>query len=545
MRNILRIMNVARSQWRWMALGIFASVFVMVANSLLMAVSGWFIASMAVAGVSKASFNYFIPSAAIRLFAISRTVGRYLERLVTHDAALRILSELRVWLFLRFAPLSPAVLERYSTGELSSRFRNDIDTLENLYLRIFAPVAAGVVAIIASTIFVGIWNIFAAAALLFFLVLSGLVIPAVARSMASPHAKRGAVLSGDLRRVMTDGVAGGDELILLGAVEKSVQSVNRISAELVDEQKNLALKGGIVSSWLYLSSGCGAAVLLVINAFALVSGEMNGPQLVMLLLFCAASFEAAGGISSAMMLFPSVAESASRINSLADAQCPVNDPREPSRFIDGFSLRMEDVSFSYDGENFPLKKFSLDLPYGSRVALTGESGAGKSTVIELLLRFREYEGSITFGGVELKALCGDDIRSSISALSQKSHIFNSTVRENILVAKPDASGEEIAAVIHAAALDEWIAELPDGLETRTGEGGSEISGGEARRVALARTLLKQAELYILDEPTEGVDAVTESKLVARIDQYLKGKSLLLVSHRPALLRIVDRIQRVG
>ena len=219
MRDLLRIMRIARSQWGRLLLGIAAGVAVIAANSLLMAVSGWFITSMAVAGVSKVSFNYFIPSAAIRALAISRTVGRYLERLITHGAALRLLSELRVWLFLKFAPLSPATLERYSTGELAARLRGDIDSLENVYIRIIAPLAAGSIAIVASTLFVAFWSPSAAVALLFFLTVSGLVLPLAARQLAASHGIRAARLAGELRRVVTDGISAGDELILLGAVE--------------------------------------------------------------------------------------------------------------------------------------------------------------------------------------------------------------------------------------------------------------------------------------------------------------------------------------
>ncbi|TFH50481.1 MAG: ATP-binding cassette domain-containing protein, partial [Methanothrix sp.] len=171
----------------------------------------------------------------------------------------------------------------------------------------------------------------------------------------------------------------------------------------------------------------------------------------------------------------------------------------------------------------------------------GRSGVGKSSVAELLLRFREYGGSIQFGGRELRDYASDDLRSFISALPQKPHLFNSTVRENILVANPEASVDEIAAVVFDTGLDEWIATLPEGLDTRVGEEGREISGGEARRIALARTLLKDVPLYLLDEPTEGLDAATENLLLARIDKRLLGKSLLLITHRPAPLGIVDRI----
>jgi len=540
MRDLLRILLVARNQWGWLLLGIAAGIVVIAANSLLMAVSGWFIASMAVAGVSKVAFNYFVPSTAIRALAISRTVGRYLERLITHGAALRLLSELRVWLFLKFAPLSPGVLEKYSSGELAARLRGDIDSLENLYIRIIAPLAAGALAIGAATIFVACWSPSAAVALLFFLTVSGLLLPLAARKLAEPHGRESARLSGELRRVITDGISGGDELILLGAVNRSVQKVDELSANLIAEQKSLALKGATVASTAILSAGCGVAAVLLLAALSVISGEIQGPHLVMLLLFSAAAFEASSSMSAAMLQYPAAAESARRILELAESAPPVPEPLLPLALpVDG-SLSLRKVSFAY-GANQVLRGFSLEIPAGGRVALTGRSGSGKSSVVELLLRFREYDGSILFGGRELQEYAADDLRSVISALPQQPHLFNATLRENIVVAHPAATADEIAAVVHDAALDVWIESLPDGLETQVGEGGGEISGGEARRVALARALLKDVPFYLLDEPTEGLDAATEQLLLARLDKRLKGKSLLLVTHRPRPLQIVDRV----
>lgn len=544
MRDLFRLMTVARSQWGWLLLGIFAGVAVIAANSLLMAVSGWFIASMAVAGVSKVSFNFFAPSAAIRALAICRTVGRYLERLITHGAALRLLSELRVWLFLKFAPLSPGVLERYSSGELAARLRGDIDSLENLYIRVIAPLAAGALAIVAAALFVALWSPSAAGALLFFLLVSGLFLPLLAKHLAQPHGKESARLSGELRRVVTDGIAGGDELILLGAVELHVQRVAALSAELVGEQKSLAGNGAIISSGSLLSAGAGVVAVLLLAALAVVSGEIEGPHLVMLLLFSAAAFEAAGGMAAAMLSYPAAAESARRIIELADATPSVADPLTPAVLPCEYYLNCRNVNLSY-GENQVLKGIDLQIPAGGRVALTGPSGSGKSSLAEILLRFREYAGSISFGGRELQEYAADDLRRVISALPQQPHLFNSTIRENITVANPDASAEEIAAVVHAAALDVWIESLPEGLNTRVGESGCEISGGEARRVALARTLLKDVPFYILDEPTEGLDAATELLLLARLDKRLTGKSLLLITHRPAPLQIVDSVFRLS
>lgn len=540
MRDIFRLLAVARSQWGWLLLGIFAGGAVIAANSLLMAVSGWFIASMAVAGVSNVSFNFFAPSAAIRGLAICRTAGRYLERLITHGAALRLLSTLRVWLFLKFAPLSPGLLEKFSSGELAARLRSDIDSLENLYIRVIAPLAAGAAASLAATFFVACWSVAAAGALFCFLAVAGLLLPLLAKHLAGPHGKESARLGGELRRFVTDGINGGDELILLGAVDLHVRKVAALSAQLVDEQKCLAGKGALIASGSLLSAGAGVVAVLLLAALSVLSGDLDGPQLVMLLLFSAAVFEAAGGMSAAMLNYPAAAESARRIVELAAARPPVAEPLVAAAAPAEYSLSCRQVKFSYSG-NPVLQDFSLLLPAGGRIALTGPSGSGKSSLAEILLRFREYEGSISFGGRELHEYAAAELLKVISALPQQPHLFNSTIRENITVARPDASAEEIAAVVHDAVLDDWIDSLPEGLNTRVGEGGCEISGGEARRIALARALLKDAPFYILDEPTEGLDAVTEKRLLARLDRRLSGKSLLLITHRPAPLAIVDHI----
>jgi len=545
MKDLLTVLAVARSRWSWMAAGILLAVIVVAANALLMAVSGWFITAMAVAGVSKISFNYFAPSAAIRALAIGRTVGRYLERLVTHAAAFRILAELRVWLFRRLVPLSPALLERYASGELAGRLRSDIDALETLYLRIIAPLATGALTICAAALFVACWSRTAAFVLFIALAVPGFVLPLFARWQAEAHGRRAAALAGELRTAVTDGISGGAELVLLGAVEKHAAAVDDLSDRLITEQDRLAAVSAGNLAALLLSAGAGGAALLLVCAAEVHAGVLTGPQLVMLLLFAAAVFEAAGGMPAALQLLPAAAESARRITELSAADLPVAEPLSPLSLPDSFSLSLQNVSFSYDGERQVLYGFNLELPPGARVALTGDSGSGKSTVAEILLRFRDYRGNITLGGRELRTLAADDLRQLIAALPQKPHIFNTTIRENILLARPEATAAEIAAAVYDAVLDEWLARLPDGLETRVGEGGSAVSGGEARRIALARTLLKEAPLVILDEPTEGLDAVTERKLLERLDRRLRGKSLLLISHRPAPLAFVDRVVRMG
>jgi ATP-binding cassette subfamily C protein CydC len=541
MGELIRILGVARSQWLRMTGGILLAIAVMMANALLMAISGWFIASMAVAGVTGVAFNYLIPAAAIRAFAIFRTVGRYGERLVTHEAGFRVLALLRVWFFRRLEPLAPAGLERYTAGDVAGRLRSDIDALESLYLRIVLPLATGVSAIILAALFIACWSLAAAAALLICLLATGLFLPLLARRLAREPGRQAVEIAGELRSVVTEGLQGGEELLLLGAVELQAARVEKLSAQLVAEQEKLARINGLTLAGGVVCAGLGLTGVLAGAGPAVSSGTLAGPLLVMLLLFAGASFEAAAGMPTALQLVPGCRASIQRIRELADAPLPVPEPTVPAPLPSGYDIVFKDVTFAYETAPPVLRDFSFHIRAGERLALAGPSGSGKSSIAELLLRFRPYQGSITIGGSEVRDLASDDLLRLIAVVPQRPHLFNSSIRANLLLANPDATKEELQQALADALLADWVASLPEGLETRVGEGGSAVSGGEARRIALARALLKATPLVILDEPTEGLDLVTEEKVIARLTTRLAGKTVLIISHRPACLKLADRV----
>ncbi|KIE42747.1 thiol reductant ABC exporter subunit CydC [Geobacter anodireducens] len=541
MRELFRILAVARGQWPWMTAGMLLAVLVIAANALLMAVSGWFIASMAVAGTTGAAFNYFFPSAAIRGLAILRTVGRYLERLATHEAGFRVLALLRVWLFRRLEPLAPATLERLGGGDVAGRLRADVDALESLYLRIMLPLAAGGVAILAATAFVAIWSTSAAGVLFLALLAAGVGLPLVARRLAEEPGRRSAELAGSLRETVTEGLQGGEELILLGATERQAALVDDLSRRLVAEQERLAAGGGITLAGGIACGGVGVAAVLAIASFQVAAGELGGPLLVMLLLFAAAAFESAGGMPAALQHLPAARESVRRILELADSPPPVPEPAVPAPLPASAGIAFRNVSFSHAPSLPVLRDFNLDVPAGGRVALMGPSGSGKSTVADILLRFRDYGGSVTLGGVELRDLGGEAIRGLIAVVPQQPHLFNGTIRENILLGNPAAEEEQVRRAVRDAALAEWVDGLPLGLDTPVGEGGSAVSGGEARRIALARALLKDAPVFLLDEPTEGLDWTTEQRVIAALANRIGGKTVLIISHRPACGALAERV----
>lgn len=544
MRNLLAILRVAGSQWPWMAAGIALGVVVMAANAALMALSGWFIASMAVAGVTAVPFNYFFPAAAIRALAIIRTVGRYAERLVTHEAAFRILANLRVWLFRRLEPLAPAGLERYAGGDVAGRLRADVDALESLYLRIVAPLATGAAAMVLAVLFAARWSVPAALALLAFLLASGVALPLWARRLAEEPGRRSAKLSGELRTAVTEGLQGAEELILLGAAERQAARVDELSARLVAEQERLGALGGLTLAGGVACGGLGVAAVLYAGSTSVAAGLISGPALVMLVLFAAAAFEAAGGMPAALQLVPAAREAVRRIRELADAPVPVPDPSLPESLPAGTGIAFRDVSSAYDPALPVLNGFNLEIPPGGRVALTGPSGIGKSTVAEILLRFRDYAGSVTVGGAEIRYLAAEELRGLMAVVPQRPHLFNATIRENIMVGNPGAGDDALRRALEDSGLAAWVAALPVGVETPVGEGGSAVSGGEARRIALARALVKDAPILVLDEPTEGLDAGTEGEVVARLAARTVGKTVLVITHRPACLALADRVVRL-
>ena len=547
MNHIIRFLIISRKQWRWMAGGIVLGVLVIIANTLLMAVSGWFIASMAVSGSSGVAFNYFFPSASIRFLAIARTVGRYAERLVTHEATFRILAGLRVWLFQRFEPLAPACLERYADGDVAGRLRADVDALETLYLKFIAPLAVGIVSIVAGVGFIACFSLPSAAVMLIFLAIAGIGLPLLVGLVSERPGRRAAQLAADLRSRVTEGLQGVEELILLGAVERQAAVVDGLSGRLVSAQERLGRINGISIGGMVLLAGSGGAAVLVAATMQVSAGLIPPPNLVMLLLFSAALFEAAGLLPSALHLLPTARESAARIFELADASVPVPDALITDAIPVNNSVCFTAVSASYLPDTRVLHNFSLSVPPGGCVVLTGASGSGKSLIVEVLLRFRTYQGSITVGGVEISSLAKDALHDLIAAVPQRPHLFNGTIRENIMLGDPAASEEQLQRALFDSCLDTWVAGLPEGLATQVGISGSAVSGGEARRIALARALLRNAPILLLDEPTEGLDAVTEHTVLSRINIRIREKNettMLIVSHRPACLTLGDKVIRL-
>lgn len=547
LRILLRLLGLMRPYRGWMLLGVALASITILANVGLMAVAGSFIATMAIGGLAGVLVNYFLPSAGIRAFAILRTGGRYGERIVTHEATFRLIAGLRVWLFERLVPLAPAQLQAERGADLVSRVQADVDTLQNAYLRLFVPLAAGLVCTIAIVAGLSLASGAIALAVLGLLLVAGAVAPGLAyRAAARPGAQTVAARA-DLRIAVVDALQGMDDLAVYGASGRAAERVDALGAGLGARQVRVARLGSLAEGMVGLCASLALWSAAALAIAGVAAGGLAPVQVPMLALAAMAAFEAVAPLPAAMQRVGETAAAARRIFALADRVPWLSEPATPAPGPRDAGLELRQVRMRYAPDApLALDGLDLDLPAGRRVAVVGPSGAGKSSIARLLLRFWDYEaGEIRLGGADLRALPPQEVRARIGVLSQDTQLFNATVRGNLLIAAPEADDAAMAAALRAAQLDAVVAALPDGLDTFIGEGGARLSLGQGRRLALARVLLRDPAVLVLDEPTEGLDAQTGRALLAAVVAHRPGRTLLVITHRVEDVRgLVDEVVRV-
>ncbi|WP_295393026.1 thiol reductant ABC exporter subunit CydC [uncultured Thiodictyon sp.] len=543
LRTLVRLLGLFAPYRGWVLLGFGAALLTLLANVCLLAVSGWFIAAMAWAGAAGASINYFTPAALIRGSAIARTGGRYLERLVTHEATLRLLSHLRVWFYRHLEPLAPARLQEIHSADLLSRIRSDIDSLEQLYVRTLVPLLTALAGVALITAFLARYDGALALTLLALLIAGGVLVPLWSARVGAAPGRAVIETESALREAAVDGVQSLPELLIYGAAESQVLRLNAVSADLAAAQVRLGGFAGAAQGLLGLCANLALWALLWLAIPLLRAGRLDPPELAMLALLALAAFESVAPLPAAFQLLGAALTAARRLFAIVDAPPAVVEPPGPSPAPAGFDLRLHRVGFTYPGAaRAALDGIDLDLPVGRRVAVVGSSGSGKTTLFNLLLRFWAPDrGEIRFGGHDLADYGGEEVRRHLALVSQHSHLFNASIRDNLLLARPDASQADLDTACRAAQVHDFIAALPVGYDTWVGETGVRLSGGEARRIAVARAILKDAPILLLDEPTEGLDAAAERALLQAVGRLMAGRTVLLVTHRPVGLEDMDEI----
>jgi ATP-binding cassette, subfamily C, bacterial CydC len=538
LRAVLRLVPVPRSR---LAAASVLGALTVVFGVGLMATAGYLISR---AAERPEILSLMVAIVAVQFFGIGRPVLRYLERLASHDMTLRVLGRLRASFFERIEPLAPADLDCFRKGDLLSRMVADVDALQNLYLRGLEP---PLVAVLAGAVSVGAAAAFLPAAGLVLaggLVVAGLASPALAGFLGARAGRRQAAARGELSAELVEALRGAPELVAFGGEAAAVDRVRAADRTLVELARRDALAAGVADGLGLVVTGLTVAGVLAVAIAAHGHGALNRVLIAMLALLALAAFEAVTPLGAAARELSATLAAGRRVLELTDRSAAVRDPADPAPApVWPFAVALEDVTARYPREQQPaLDGVSLRLEPGERVALLGPSGAGKTTVANLMLRFLDPDGGrVTVAGRDVREYRQDDVRSVISVAGQDSHLFSASIRDNVRLARPDASEEEIADALRRARIWDWICRLPDGMATFVGEEGRELSGGQRQRIVLARALLAGAPVLVLDEPTAHLDPVTAGELVDDVFSAAGDRTVLLITHRTEGLDLVDRV----
>ncbi|HEY3310375.1 MAG TPA: thiol reductant ABC exporter subunit CydC [Anaerolineales bacterium] len=538
MRTFRRLLSFVLPFWRQVLLSILLGAMTIGASISLMSTSAYLI-SMAALHPSISAISVAVVG--VRFFGISRGVFRYLERLASHSLTFKVLAKMRVWFYQAIEPLAPAGLISSRSGDLLNRVMADIETLDNLYVRVLAPALVAGIVVAGMAVFMGAFSALLALILTGFLLAVGLGMTSLILRLNRTAGRRLADERALLRADLVDAVQGLPELTAFGQVGKWLEKIKASGARFGAAQMHMARLGGMQAGLNSLLTGVGIWLLLVFSIPMVLDGSIRGVHLAVIVLGAMASFEAVQNLPQAAHLLEANLQSARRLFEIADGTPAVREPVTALPRPESAGIRVLGLKFSY-GDGAVLDGVDLELPPGKKMAIVGPSGAGKSTLANLLMRFWEFsEGEITLDGQDIRSYTPVDVRRMFSLVSQGTYLFNASLSENLRLASPSASREDIERACRQAELDEFVQSLPDGYETLVGERGVRFSGGERQRVAIARALLKDAPVFISDEPTANLDPATERRLVETLQRVTADRSVLWISHRLVGLEAMDEI----
>ncbi len=538
-RALLRVLRLAVPLWRWMGLAALMGFFTVAGSIGLLATSAWVVA---VASLRPSILAIQTAVVAVRFFGVSRGVFRYLERYISHEATFRLLARLRVWFYGALEPLAPARLMHYRSGDLLARIISDVETLQQLYLRVIAP---PLTALMVGALMTGLlWGFepVLVPVLLAFWIAAGIALPVIVGRLARHPGLNAIQTRAALGAAVVDAVQGMPDALAFGYEDEIMADLARLNRRYSGWKRFGAWLSGMQNALgTFLMNLCVFTTLLI--AIPRVDSVLLGA----IALAVIASFEAVRPLTEAARHLGERAEAARRLLDVLDTNVPVE--RVLVRAFEavaerrGYDIFIEDVRFNYEiGAPQILDGLSLTLREGERVVITGPSGAGKSTLVNLLVRFWDYdEGRITLGGRDLLDYDPEKVRALMGVVPQQPYLFNATIRENLLLARPDADESAMVAAARAARVHEFIMGLPAGYDTWAGEDGVRLSGGERQRIAIARALLKDAPVLIFDEPTANLDPPTARAIFEMIREVSAGRSVLLITHPRTYLRGFGRM----
>ena len=544
MRALLPFLRLFKFAKLPLFLGLILMITGLASSIGLLTTSGWFLAATAIAGLGTL-FNFFYPSASVRGLAIIRTLFRYFEKLVTHDATFRILAKLRVQVFEKIIPLSPAVLNRYRNSDLLNRLVSDVDTLDSLYLRLIAPFITAIFVILAMCIGLSFVNAPLALGLGASLLLLVFVIPTVFYQLGKKFGDKLVHCRALYRTQFLEFIQAQAELLLFNAEDKLKNSMAKTEANWqADQQKEANLSGFSTALSLFLN-GLIIAAMLWFSSQAEFGNDEYRMAFIALFTFAAlASFEILMPLGSAFLHIGQVIASAERVTDIIEQQ-PLVTFNDKAEFDQNATTLIEakDLSFTYpERQNRVLENLNLTIQKGKKVAILGKTGSGKSTLLQLLVRnYDANQGELFLAEKPIADYAEDTLRSQFCFLTQRVHVFSDTLRQNLQFASAvNISDEKMIEVLNQVGLGKLL-EQEQGLDIWLGDGGRPLSGGEQRRLGLARILLNDAPILLLDEPTEGLDRETERQILRLILAHAENKTLIMVTHRLTAIEQFDEL----
>ncbi len=538
LRALLRLAPAPRSRFMVAAtLGALTVVF----GAGLMATAGYLISR---AAEQPPILSLGVTIVVVQFFGLGRPLIRYFERLTSHDVALRVLGGVRTRFYQRIEPLAPAQLDAYRKGDLLSRMVADVDAQQNLYLRGLEP---PIVALFAGAVAVGVTVAFLPAAglvLALGLLVGGLAVPALSGFLGTRAGRRQAGARGELSAELVELMRAAPEVVAFGAERAGIDRIRAADSSLVTLARRDAFATGIGDGLGLVVTGITVAGVLAVAVNASAQGHLARVLIAMLALLALASFEAVTPLAGAARELSATLAAGRRLLELTSQDAIVQEPPEPAPAPEWpFAVELEGVRASYPGQPFPaLDGVSLRIEPGERVALVGPSGAGKTTIANLLLRFLDpTQGRVTLAGRDLRDYRLEDVRSAIAVAGQDSHLFTASIRDNVRLPAPDATDWELEHALRRARIWDWVDQLPDRLDTVVGEEGRELSGGQRQRIVLARALLADPPVLVLDEPTAHLDPSTATELIRDVFAAARDRTVLLITHRSEGLELVDRV----
>ncbi len=480
---------------------------------------------------------------AVRFFGLARGAFRYVERLLSHNVAFRLIARLRVWFFRRLEPLAPARLIQYRSGDLLRRIVGDVDTLELFFIRVISPPFVALAISALTFVLLGSFDTRLALSVVGIHFLVGVILPITMLRWSRNPGRRLVKVRAQLKATLVESLQGSADILAFGQEGAQLERLDRLSQRLTDLQTRLARRDAFTEVINDLSMSLAALVALVLCIPLVRQGQIEGISLAVILLATMASFEAIAPLATTFRQLEEQASAADRLFEIIDATPAVEDPAEPVPQPVDPTIRFDSVCFRYQ-PTLPLAVDGIDfeLPPGGKLAIVGANGSGKTSIVNLLLRFWDYEmGSIRVGPHEIGDYRQEDLRGLMSVVPQRTQFLNDTIRGNLRLAQPDADQARLEDAARCAQILDFIQSLPQGFDTRIGEGGLLLSAGERQRLAIARALLKDATVLILDEPSTHLDAITERSLMNDLLVWSQDQSVLLITHRLVNLERMDRI----